>query len=158
MLDAVGNLRITRLLEGFEEFFRENSEHCEEWVGYKEAGAQLVLHAFLQRVINGGGRITREYPLGRRRTDLLIQWPRGGRWDPGRVSEHVIECKALRTGRGLDTTIEEGLQQAVWYLDRCGAQSGHLVVFDQRPGKSWEERVFRREEIVGEIPVTVWGM
>ena len=91
-------------------------------------------------------------------TDLLIQWPRGGRWDPGKVSKHVIECKALRRGRGLETTIEEGLRQTVWYVDRCGAQSGHWVVFDQRPGKSGEERVFQREEIVGEIPVTVWGM
>ena len=74
---------ITRLLE--------NSGHSVEWIGYKEAGAQLVLRAFLQRVIHDGGRITREYPL-RRRTDLLIEWPRGGRWDPGKVSMHVTEC------------------------------------------------------------------
>ena len=157
-LDAAGSLRITRLLEGFQEFFRENSEHSMEWVGYKEAGAQLVLQAFLQRVINGGGRITREFPLGRRRTDLLIQWPRDGRWVPGKVSEHVIECKAVRKGQGLDTAIEEGARQTVLYMDRCGAQSGHLVVFDQRPGMSWEERIFRREDMVGETPVTVWGM
>ena len=157
-LDAAGDLRITQLLEGFQECFRENSEHSLEWIGYKEAGAQLVLQAFLQRVINGGGRITREYPLGRRRTDLLIQWPRGGRWDPGTVSTHVIECKAVRAGRGLDTALEEGLRQTAWYMDRCGAESGHLVVLDQRPGKSWEERIFRRDEIVGETPVTVWGM
>ena len=157
-LDAAGDLRITQLLEGFQEFFRENSEHSMEWIGYKEAGAQLVLQAFLQRVINGGGRITREYPLGRRRTDLLIQWPRGGSWDPGTVSRHVIECKAVRAGRGLDTALEKGLRQTAWYMDRCGAESGHLVVLDQRPGKSWEERIFRRDEIVGETPVTVWGM
>ena len=157
-LDAAGRLRISRLLEGFQEFFRENSEHSVELIAYKEAYAQLVLQAFLQRVINGGGRIEREYPLGRRRTDLLIQWPQGGRWDSGKVSKHVIECKALRTGRGLDKTIEEGLRQTGWYMDRCGAESGHLLVFDQRPGKSWEERIFRREGRTGEAPVTIWGM
>ena len=157
-LDAAGNLHISRLLEGFQEFFRENAEHSVEWIGYKEAGAQLVLQAFLQRVVNLGGRITREYPLGRRRTDLLIEWPRAGRWDPGKVSKYVIECKAVRAGRRLDTAIEEGMRQTVWYMDRCGAESGHLVIFDQRPGKSWEERVFQREETVGETPVTVWGM
>ena len=90
-LEAAGDLCITRLLENFPEFFRENSGHSVEWIGYKEAGAQLVLRAFLQRVIHDGGRITREYPL-RRRTDLLIEWPRGGRWDPGKVSKHVTEC------------------------------------------------------------------
>ena len=157
-LDADGRLRMARLLEGFQEFFRENSEHALEWIDYKEAGAQLVLQAFLQRVTNGGGRIVREYPLGRRRTDLLIQWPQGGRWGPGKVSQHVIECKALRSGRGLETAIEKGLKQTVGYMDRCGAESGHLLVFDQRPAKSWEERVFRREEIVGDTPITVWVM
>ena len=156
-LDTAGNLLITRLIEGFQEFFRENSEQSVELIAYKEAGAQLVLQAFLQRVINGGGRITREYALGRRRTDLLIQWPKDGSWGQGSVSKHVIECKALRTGRGLDTTIKEGLRQTAWYMDRCGADSGHLLVFDQRPGKAWGERVFRREELVGKTAITVWG-
>ena len=39
----------------------------------------LLLQAFLQRVVNSGGRIEREYGLGRGRTDLLIVWPRGPR-------------------------------------------------------------------------------
>ena len=64
----------------------------------------------------------------------------------------------MRASRGLDTAIGEGAKQTVWYMDRCGAESGHLVILDQRPGKSWEERVFQREEIVGETPVTVWGI
>lgn len=42
---------------------------------YKEAGPQLLLQAFLQRILNAGGRIEREYGLGRRRTDLLVLWP-----------------------------------------------------------------------------------
>ena len=157
-LDGSGNLRVTRLFERFQEFYRENSEPSLEWIAYKEAGAQLVLQAFLRRVINGGGRIAREYRIDRRRTELLIQWPQGGRWEPGRARKHVIECKALRSGRELDTTIAEGLRQTAWYMDRCRAESGHLLVFDQRPNKSWEERIFRRQERAGETPVTVWGM
>jgi hypothetical protein len=31
--------------------------------------------AFLQRIINSGGRIEREYGLGRQRADLLVMWP-----------------------------------------------------------------------------------
>ena len=30
---------------------------------------------FLQRIVNGGGRIERGYGLGRLRTDLLVLWP-----------------------------------------------------------------------------------
>ena len=124
----------------------------------QEAGAQLVLEAFLQKVINGGGRVTQEYPFEQRRADLSIQWPQGRRWHAARASQHVIECRTLRSGRGLNSTVEKDLRQTAWCIDRYGAESGHLLVFDQRPNKSWEERIFRRRERAGETPVTVWGM
>ena len=57
---------------------------------YREAGPQLLLQAFLQRIVNGGGRIEREYGLGRRRTDLLVFWPQG---------EAVRKWTRLRAGR-----------------------------------------------------------
>ncbi|MCE2540562.1 MAG: ATP-binding protein, partial [Acidobacteria bacterium] len=63
-VDADGGLDVDRLLVAFQAFFREHSEH---WLGrfdYAEAGPQLILQAFLQRVVNGGGRIEREYGLG----------------------------------------------------------------------------------------------
>ena len=100
----------------------------------------------------------REFGLERGRTDLLILWPEGGDWDPTRVSKHVIECKVVRTGQGLDSVVRSGLEQTAAYMDRCGAESGHLVVFDMRKGKSWEERVFRRGREPGGFPVTVWGL
>lgn len=34
----------------------------------------------------------------------------------------------------------------------------HLVVFDRDAGKTWEARIFRREESLGGRTVTVWGM
>ena len=69
-----GTLDMVKLLTAFQEFFREHSEHWVERFQYKEAGPQLLLHAFLHRIVNGGGRIEREYGLGRLRTDLLILW------------------------------------------------------------------------------------
>ena len=55
-----------KLLENFVVFYRENSEILVSSLGYQEAGPHLLLMAFLQRVINGGGKIHREYALGRR--------------------------------------------------------------------------------------------
>lgn len=157
-VDAEGNLEVAKLLDAFQSYFRENSEHWVEGFGYKEAGPQLLLQAFLQRVVNGGGRLEREYGLGRRRTDLLILWPEVGRGSPARVRKHVIECKVPRRGRGPEATIRAGLEQTAEYMDRCGAASGHLVIFDRREGKSWDERLFCREETAGGKAVTVWGM
>ena len=155
--DAGGGLDIDKLLTAFQSFFREHSEH---WMGrfdYTESGPQLLLQAFLQRIVNGGGRIEREYGLGRRRTDLLVIWPRGG--DAATESDtdrFVVECKVLH--KGLEQTIRAGLEQTADYMDRCGSNAGHLVIFDRSEGKRWEEKVFRREEHFGDHTITAWGM
>jgi hypothetical protein len=39
-----------------------------------------------------------------------------------------------------------------------GAEEAHLVIFDRTPGRSWEEKIFRREEVFAGRPITVWGM
>ena len=64
-----------RLLESFQDFFRRNSEHWIQRARYTEAGPQLVLQAFLDRVVNSRGRTDREYALGSGRVDLLVVWP-----------------------------------------------------------------------------------
>ena len=69
-----GRIRVNDLLLSFQQFFREHSESWTDIAQYKEAAPQLLLQAFLQRIINGGGQIIREYGLGRGRTDLFILW------------------------------------------------------------------------------------
>ncbi len=150
-----GRLDVEKLLESFQGFFRANAEHWVERFDYKEAGPQLLLQAFLHRVVNGGGRIEREYGLGRLRTDLLVIWPLplGA---PGSEQLSVIELKLLRGD--LEKTIAQGLAQTSEYQDRTGAPEAHLVIFDRRPGRTWEEKLFRRVEDRGGRTVVVWGM
>ncbi len=146
-----GALDLPKLLAAFQQFFREHSESWVERFDYKEAGPQLLLQAFLQRIVNGGGRVEREYGLGRRRTDLLIVW-----FHPGGVQRSVIELKVLR--KALDETLAEGLAQTWDYADRSAADEAHLVIFDRRPGRAWEERIWMREEQMKDRKITVWGM
>ena len=149
-----GTLQTAKLFTAFQEFFREHSEHWVERFQYKEAGPQLLLQAFLQRIVNSGGRIEREYGLGRGRTDLLLVWPVGG--DTSRTQKVVIECKVLH--RGFERTLREGLAQTRAYMDRCMSAEGHLVLFDRSEDTSWDDKVYRREETEGGVPVVVWGM
>jgi hypothetical protein len=150
-VDPDGRLDLDKLLAAFQQFFREHSEHWVERFRYKEAGPQLLMQAFLQRIVNGGGRIEREYGLGRLRTDLLVVWPH----DAGE-QRAVIALKVLH--KGLETTLAQGLEQTWAYLDRCGAEEGHLVIFDRTPDKPWEDKLFRREEPFKGRIFTVWGM
>ncbi|MDE0625541.1 MAG: ATP-binding protein [Bryobacterales bacterium] len=156
-VDEDGRLDLPKLLCAFQGYFREHSESWVRRYGHREAGPQLVLHAYLHRVVNSGGRITREYAVARGRTDLLVEWPRHGATLASLPVRHVIECKVVGKRSGLETVIRQGREQTAWYMDRCGAESGHLVVFDMRTEKSWEERVFRRDPQPGSRPITVWG-
>jgi hypothetical protein len=163
---ADGRLEMSKLLAAFQQFFRENSEAWLERFDYKEAGPQLLLQAFLQRIVNSGGRVEREYGLGRRRTDLLVLW----RWNEGERmkvtdSPHaypssfqriVIELKILHGSQ--ERTFAEGLAQTWEYADRCAAEEAHLVIFDRTSGKAWEEKIFCREETYKRRTITVWGM
>jgi hypothetical protein len=138
-------------LVAFQQFFRRHSEHWIERFDYKEAGPQLLMQAFLQRIVNGGGRVEREYGLGRTGTDLLLVWP----YDGGEQTA-VIELKILYGS--LEETIAEGLAQTWGYMDKMGASDGHLIIFDRRSDRSWDEKIFRREEQFEGRPITVWGM
>ena len=151
------HLDMNKLLSAFQQFFREHAEHWIERFQYREAGPQLLLQAFLQRIINGGGRIDREYGLGRRRTDLLLHWPLDETQGfLGPLQRVVLELKLLH--KSLDATVREGLAQTADYLDRAGTSDGHLLIFDRRPGIGWEERIFHRTEMHGPYRIQVWGM
>jgi hypothetical protein len=150
-------LNTDKLLAAFQQFYREDADSWFDMIGYVEAGPQLLLQAFLQRIVNGGGRITREYALGRKRTDLLVEWPLDeAQAFHGPVQRVVIELKLLRSG-SLDSLIAQALPQAAEYADRVGADETHLVVFDRTGRTAWDERVRRTTETTGGRAIGVWG-
>ena len=137
-VDGDGRLNMTKLLSAFSTFFGEHAEH---WLGqlgaYREAAPQLILQSYLQRVVNSGGRIEREYGLGRGRTDLLVLWPREAGQPSDLWERFVVECKVLRDTdrKSLARTVECGVKQTLGYMEQCGAEEGHLVVMDRRSEK-----------------------
>lgn len=154
--DKITNrLDFHKLLTAFQEFFQENSESWIDRFAYREAGPQLLLQAFLQRIINGGGIINREYGLGTKRTDLYIKWyPNKNDYS---VSQRtVIECKILH--KSLEKTLQEGLSQTSEYADKCSAEESHLIIFDRTKDRPWKEKLFIRKMNFQNRTITVWGM
>jgi hypothetical protein len=150
-------LDMAKLLVAFQQFFREHFAAWSRGFQYEEAGPQLLLQAFLQRIVNGGGHITREYGLGRRRTDLLVEWP----LDPGQglhgpLQRIVVELKVRRRD-ALDTVIDKGLHRAAGYADTVGADETHLIVFQPDAGLTWEERLWDEPRTFEGRTVHVWG-
>jgi hypothetical protein len=127
-----GGLDMKKLMLAWQEYWREDGHLAAEGFKYREAGPHLMMMAFLQRIVNGGGRIAREYGLGRKALDLLLTWPR-----PGAPPErHAIEIK-LRRDR---TTEQKGIAQLGGYLEQAGLSEGWLVLFDLRKRRPWRQR------------------
>ena len=150
---ADGSLDMDKLIKAFQEFFRK---HFESWVDgfdYAEAGPQLLLQAFLQRIVNSGGRVEREYGLGRQRTDILLVWP----YKNGESVQHVVFELKLRYG-SLEKTMEKGLAQTWDYMDKCGAEEGYLLIFDRSKKTSWKEKIFKKVKTFKGTKIVVYGM
>jgi len=108
-----------------------------------EQAAQLVLMAWLQRVVNGGGYVEREYAIGKGAIDLQIRWPCAAHASPVEAraegakhpgegwQQEAFELKTRGPHDG--DPLDEGLEQLDRYLDQLGLETGTLVIFDRRP-------------------------
>lgn len=133
-----GRLDFPALLAAFRQWWRENADMLPPLAqGYPEAVPHLALCAFLQRVVNGGGRVHREFAAGRGAMDLLVDY------GPDRFA---LEIKRVRTRDSLDTIVARGVAQLGNYLGTVGLDHGWLLVFDVRPDRSWDDRLWTREE------------
>ncbi|CUU57351.1 hypothetical protein Ga0074812_11211 [Parafrankia irregularis] len=126
-----GTFDLPKMISEFTEFWMEHGEFLTSRDYYHEAAPQLVLMGFLQRVVNGGGYVDREYGVGTGRTDLLIRWPHTAEDGTRRLQREALELKVWREGRA--DPLRAGLGQLDRYLDRLGLATGVLVIFDQRP-------------------------
>ena len=144
-----GSLDMDTLLREFQKFWRKNSEIWEQKSDYTEAFPHLLLMAFLQRVLNGGGHINREYAAGRGRMDIAVEYNK---------KTYIIEIKLIHSYDTPEEVQKEGITQITRYRDKIDNSSpAYLVIFDRRPEtrqKAWEERLFWKNENI----ITVVGM
>jgi hypothetical protein len=102
--------------------------------------------AYLQRIVNGGGRVGRECALGRGRVDLLIEF---------KTQNIAVELKLKAATK---KNILEALSQVADYMDTKNATEGHLIFFDRSQKKSWDKKIFHKKEKYHSKTIHVWGM
>jgi Holliday junction resolvase len=139
-----GGIDVDYLMNDFQQFWRENSEFWIKQLDYIEAIPHLVLMGFLQRVINGGGDVIREYASGTGRIDLCIKY---------KNQKYPIELK-IRYG---DKYVEKGLEKMVGYMDTLGCDEGWIVVFDRRSTLTWKDKIYTKKETVNGKTITIVG-
>ena len=125
-----GKLDMPALLVEFQDFYREHSESWLDKFSFHESGKQLLLMAFLQRIVNGGGKTTREMAVGRGRTDLVIEYE---------GDTFVLELKI----RHKNYNSTKAYTQLIRYLDVKNQSHGYLILFENKPATEipWEQRI-----------------
>ncbi|MDR1153894.1 MAG: ATP-binding protein, partial [Bacteroidales bacterium] len=111
---------------------------------YPEAGPLLVMQAFLQRVVNGGGQIIRDMASGNGRLDLMMIY---------NDQKYPIELK-IRYGKKY---VDDGLVQTAGYMDLHCCSEGWMVVFDRRKTVKWEDKLYIKKETVNGKTLTIVG-
>ena len=137
-------LDIPGLMAAFQQFWRVNAGADKDIMGYRESVPHLVLMAFLQRVTNGGGHINREMAVGSGRLDLCVEF-RGARY--------AIEVKTSANFQG-----EKSYEQCAKYLDSLGLTEGWMPIFEKSKEKTWDEKIYSRDEIVDGKTIHVIGL
>ncbi len=114
-LNSNKTLNYKKLMDGFVSFWREHGQI--EFYAL-EVTPHTLFMAWLQRLVNGGGTIHREYALGRKRLDILVEFA---------GEKFVSEIKLYRG----EKTLSDGLDQICEYLNQIGLSEGYLMIFQK---------------------------
>jgi Holliday junction resolvase len=140
-----GRIDMDYLMRDFQQFWQANGDIWTKKVDYQEAAPHLVLMAFLQRIINGGGQVIREMASGTGRFDLCLIYNN---------QKYPIELKLDHSKK----YIEEGLIQTARYMDIHCCNEGWLVVFSRDTNASWENKLYMKKENVDGKTITIVGV
>ena len=136
--------KTTLLWELADKINAEGKRYKENLYQYDEAAPHLVIQAFLQRVINGGGHISREMALGTNRADICVEWE---------GQKYPIELKLYQGTK----TVKDATVQILKYMERVGSKEGWIVIFDRTPKKSWSKKLYVKEVKQIGKKITIFG-
>ena len=157
-LDNTGRIDTNAMLSMFKDFWCKNSDIWGTNIpGYKHAAPQLVLQAFLQRVVNGGGYITREYALGTRRTDLFIEWLYKID-EKNKIQNIVIEIKTIDKKQKYETLRDDALTQTAIYAKKCKTNDAHIIIFDRDNNQNWGDHTENENVEKDGVNIQIWKL
>lgn len=146
-----GSLNINKMMRSFQIFYRKHSERWIERFTYREAGPQLLLQAFLQRIVDGGGRISRKYELNREYVTLIISWQYGDK-----LQKIIFDIRNHE--ETYKKTMKDGIENLAVDMKKYGSKTGHLVIINQEEDTLWEEKIFNNTKTYKGIKINIWGI
>ena len=136
-----GRLNMDLMLARMIEYFKENGELISQRKTYTEAAYHLMFMTWIHRIVNGGGRVNREYATGLKRIDILVEFA---------DERFAFELKINRNNAEPRNpkVLNEELKQLTKYLNRLSLEAGYLIIFRRTPPENWD--AVGQREIVNE--------
>jgi hypothetical protein len=101
-------------------------------LNFDKAIFAFILQSFLQKAVNSGAIVHREYFEGQGSVGLAAII---------KVESILLRSSFMKTQR-----LEESLAQLAGYLDRAGEEEGWLVIFDPS-GELWKNKVYYSKKV-----------
>jgi len=141
-----GKVDMDYLIESFQDFWEKNSDILgtpnEASVhNYDISILYATMHAFLYRIVMYGGKILHGTSLSTKRAEMCVVY----RWQKYPIGLTILQDEESRS---------DSLAQVSDYMGKVGSYTGWLVVFD-RSTKPWDEKIYRKTEIVNGKKITV---
>jgi len=154
-----GSLNVNTLLMLFKDFWHKNEDIWDASnKGYKEAAPQLVLQAFLQRVANcTEGNVTREFGLGRQRTDILVEW-KYTRNSKLVIQNVVIEIKTITDNQSYETEKQKALEQTSQYAKKCKEKKAYILFFNRGTKPRWTIDDPVEQAVYKSVKMEIWKL
>jgi signal recognition particle receptor subunit beta len=143
-------LFMSNLLKEFQKFWRHDSRsfplRYKDFAAFKydEATYSFMLLAYMQKVVNSGGKVHRQFAEDRKVIDISAIY---------NDREYLVEVKLNERYFSLDGS----LKQLAGYMDTADEKEGWLVVFDRDLDKSWDEKIFWDTKQIGNLTIHVVG-
>jgi hypothetical protein len=131
-----GSLDIEKVLKAFQLFYNRYYVRWVEKFNYQSAGAFLLFQAFLQRIVDGGGKIQREYGLGRKSISLILSWPYA-------ASKQTFFFDLCLLSMSVKDHIRDGADSLYEKLKKNDIMHGSLLIFNTQPDALWEQKLFK---------------
>ena len=146
-LEDDAGLNIAKVIKAFQLFYNKYFKVWVERFNYKEAGSFLFLQAFLNRIIDGGGKIERIYGLGRRHFTLIITWPQADQ-------RFILELYYFQDS--IKRMVKENIDKMYETMKTLDIKAGHLIIFNPNPAHLWEQKVYKSAIESDGSSIDVW--
>jgi hypothetical protein len=153
--DNKRRLKMKEIMDAYVQFHYRTFNALKDATDYKENVLHIVLFAYLQHIVNGEGRVRREFAVNDDSADVILEQ----KTKDGSLQEEVIEVKCYRptdTSSWPSFVKRAHMQLAHKYLVPMRLKSGYLIIWNQKASATAKKK--QVQALVNEAPSTVTTM